>query len=462
MLKILVASADPDFLSAVSRPLAATKDFHVTWAYDGFDIRTMAAESDFAGIIMDLILPGPPVGEICRELRANKDTADIPVLLIAESLEELTAEKTAELGASDFLKKPIFSVTLLKKVRELMSEGRQSGFLADRTNSALGNKTVILQNEGNEILSRIYKRVDRHIDFERDIKTIERVNLILSGNVNVLAYKDLFALDIATAIDMFRMANSIVLGSQSKVAGFSTVLQRIGLIGISENYARLARKKHKTNPTAQALIREHFSFHSLLTACLTEEISALSGRFNHSELYSAGLFHDIGKLFFISYYPDLYQELTKTNPDWKCGLSAAENRSFGIDHADLGAMIFQKLGFSRIIQDACLHDKIVKDQKNSFQNPKSIRIVHTASALSHLLLEKKSDIDLYDDYFEEIKEIIAEFRISLKIVVENSIKRTWYISNLLKTTVAIPPERAGRIYDVLCANRLKKKSPSAS
>lgn len=459
MNKILVASSDPELLSAVSRPLAATKDYHVSWAYDGFDVQSMFGESQYAGIVIEMSLPGPALIEICGEIKAKNP--DIPILLIAESKDEMTSRQAEELNATDFIKKPIFSVTLIKKIKELLTknEGPQAA-------AEIGRETEISEmppanSPENDILSRIYKRLERHINFEKDHAAIERVNLILTKNDNILTYKDLFALDIGTAIDMFRMANSTILGAQSKVTGFSTVLQRLGLKGITENFSKLAKKERKTDPLAQKMIRENFRFHSLLTACLTEEISALSSRFNHSELYSAGLFHDIGKLFFISYYPKIYSEILSANPGWRSELKDTENKVLGIDHAELGSMVFRKLGFSRIIQEACLHEKVAADKKNSFQNPKSVRIIHTADVFSHLILDGKQPVDFNDPYFDIIKETVAEYRVSVKVVIENSIKRIAIIARLLGSQLDFSEETIERVFEAFNLNNLRKKSQTS-
>lgn len=71
-------------------------------------------------ILMDVIMPGANGFDICRQLKLDPETLDIPLVLITglHSKEDRVAGKDA--GADDFLSKPVYPEELLARVRSLM------------------------------------------------------------------------------------------------------------------------------------------------------------------------------------------------------------------------------------------------------------------------------------------------------------------------------------------------------
>lgn len=63
-------------------------------------------------IVLDLMLPGMDGLEICKILKADKNTKNIPVLMLTAKGSEVDQVVGLELGASDYLTKP-FSVKIL-------------------------------------------------------------------------------------------------------------------------------------------------------------------------------------------------------------------------------------------------------------------------------------------------------------------------------------------------------------
>ncbi len=63
-------------------------------------------------IILDLMLPGIDGLEVCKILRSNKETKNIPILMLTAKSTEIDQILGLELGASDYISKP-FSVKVL-------------------------------------------------------------------------------------------------------------------------------------------------------------------------------------------------------------------------------------------------------------------------------------------------------------------------------------------------------------
>jgi len=79
-------------------------------------------------ILLDIIMPGIDGYEVCRQLKANKETKNIPILFITSSTDEESIIKAYGVGAVDYVTKPFRAVELMARVKinlELQSSIRQ-------------------------------------------------------------------------------------------------------------------------------------------------------------------------------------------------------------------------------------------------------------------------------------------------------------------------------------------------
>ncbi|MEM7723832.1 MAG: diguanylate cyclase [Pseudomonadota bacterium] len=71
-------------------------------------------------ILLDVVMPDMSGLDVCRQLKADPATADIPVILITALADRASKMEGLEAGADDFLTKPVDEVTLLARVRSLL------------------------------------------------------------------------------------------------------------------------------------------------------------------------------------------------------------------------------------------------------------------------------------------------------------------------------------------------------
>jgi DNA-binding response OmpR family regulator len=74
-------------------------------------------------IILDVMMPGMDGIELCRRLRQNSSTADVPILILSVRGDPESVESGMSAGANDYLSKPILHHDLVTKVRSILESG---------------------------------------------------------------------------------------------------------------------------------------------------------------------------------------------------------------------------------------------------------------------------------------------------------------------------------------------------
>jgi len=115
MSRILVVDDDTDILS-VMEILLTMKGFEVEVTAKGEN--TIPKINSFKPdlILLDVLISGYDGRTICKQLKANKDTQHIPVIMF--SAHPGAAATITDYGANDFIAKPFDVPHLLRKVNE--------------------------------------------------------------------------------------------------------------------------------------------------------------------------------------------------------------------------------------------------------------------------------------------------------------------------------------------------------
>ena len=113
---ILVIDNDPS-TAAVFKKLLMSKDYHVLTTNSSKESLDIVQRVMLDLIILDLLMPEMDGWQLCTAIREMTRT---PILIISaiESSEIIT--KTLNLGADDYLVKPVSSYTLLAHVKNLV------------------------------------------------------------------------------------------------------------------------------------------------------------------------------------------------------------------------------------------------------------------------------------------------------------------------------------------------------
>jgi len=112
---ILLVDDLPDNLSVLSSILR--EDYRVQLATSGAKALKLVAASSPDLILLDVMMPEMDGYEVCKRLKANPGTCDIPVLFVTSRNQVEDEELGLTLGAMDYIHKPISPLIIKARVR---------------------------------------------------------------------------------------------------------------------------------------------------------------------------------------------------------------------------------------------------------------------------------------------------------------------------------------------------------
>ncbi len=119
MARIVVIEDEPDLQRVLAYNLHEA-GHEVLPAGGGQAGLRLAREHRPALILLDLMLPDMPGTEVCKALKADPETRDIPVLMLTARGEEVDRVVGFELGADDYVTKPFSVRELLLRVQAIL------------------------------------------------------------------------------------------------------------------------------------------------------------------------------------------------------------------------------------------------------------------------------------------------------------------------------------------------------
>ena len=114
--RILVVEDDPGLRMLLLRTLREN-GMEAEGAQDGVAMWSLLEAGDFDLILLDLMLPGVGGLDLCRAVRARAST---PIIIVSARGDELDRVLGLELGADDYLSKPVSHKELLARVRAVL------------------------------------------------------------------------------------------------------------------------------------------------------------------------------------------------------------------------------------------------------------------------------------------------------------------------------------------------------
>ncbi|MFZ9562186.1 MAG: response regulator [Burkholderiales bacterium] len=128
---ILVVDDSPDSLELISSELMKYYEVHVaTGGERCLELARRERRPDL--ILLDVMMPGMDGYEVCRRLKANPETAGIPVLFLTGRTAAEDESFGLEVGAEDYLSKPVNPAVMMARVRTHLRLKAAADYLRDQ------------------------------------------------------------------------------------------------------------------------------------------------------------------------------------------------------------------------------------------------------------------------------------------------------------------------------------------
>ncbi len=96
--------------------ILSQKNYQIAYAQNGEQALNICNRQDFDLILLDIMMPGLDGYEVCRRLKSNPATSEIPVIFLTAKADLDSIIKGFEIGGQDYITKPFNAAELLARV----------------------------------------------------------------------------------------------------------------------------------------------------------------------------------------------------------------------------------------------------------------------------------------------------------------------------------------------------------
>ncbi len=113
---VLLVEDEPD-IAEVLRMTLEKEGFRMDWCASGEQALERVRQGGVDIVLLDILLPGVDGHEVCRRIRKDVATADIPVIMLTSLTDETDLVVGLDMGADDYISKPFSNKELLARIR---------------------------------------------------------------------------------------------------------------------------------------------------------------------------------------------------------------------------------------------------------------------------------------------------------------------------------------------------------
>lgn len=201
--KILIADALATNRIVLKARLASTQH-EILQASGAAETLALARQDRPAAILTAADLPGLPATGLCRALRADPLTRDIPLLLIAATPDAGLRLEALQAGAAEVLARPVDEALLQARLRSLLRERQalDQQALREATAQALGFRDGAADFSGPGLVGLVSQRPDEALRWKRRLQPVTADRLLVIDRDAALTPRD-----VGASPDVFILAS---------------------------------------------------------------------------------------------------------------------------------------------------------------------------------------------------------------------------------------------------------------
>lgn len=128
--KILVVE-DDEYNMKILKKILKDENYKVYTQSDGKDAVEKAKWARVDAVLLDIMMPEIDGFSVCQLLKEDPETRDIPIIMVTAITEGETLKRAFELGAFDYIKKPIDRIEVLARLSAALEYSEQQKKLQD-------------------------------------------------------------------------------------------------------------------------------------------------------------------------------------------------------------------------------------------------------------------------------------------------------------------------------------------
>ena len=157
-------------------------DYHVSVAQSGQEALAAIKRSVPNIVISDIVMPEMDGYELCRRIKADADSQDVPVILLTQLADPKDIIRGLECGADNFITKPYKEEFLLSRMQYILANRRLRGDTVSRMGVEIffgGEKYVITSDRMQVLhllLSTYETTVQKNLELEAAKEAVQQMN----------------------------------------------------------------------------------------------------------------------------------------------------------------------------------------------------------------------------------------------------------------------------------------------
>ncbi|BAZ41797.1 GAF sensor signal transduction histidine kinase [Calothrix sp. NIES-4101] len=224
---ILIVDDHPSNLQVLFTFLE-TQGFRVLAAQNGENALKIAVTSFPDLILLDILMPGIDGFEVCRQLKNNLHTANIPIIFLTALSDTVNKVKGFELGGVDYVTKPIEQQELLARIQTHLTLKKMRQRLALQNKELHQEIYARQQVEGQQdLVKRITEKIRDSLDETQilQIATEELAKVLQTNSCQIELYNS--SQTIATIVYEYSHIFPKSQGMVRKIADFPQLYQQL-------------------------------------------------------------------------------------------------------------------------------------------------------------------------------------------------------------------------------------------
>ncbi|MCF8720476.1 response regulator transcription factor [Nitrospina gracilis] len=172
---ILVVDDDPSIVTLVKQ-LVDQEKYKVISTDDGESAEAIIRSRCPDLVLLDINIPGKNGLEVCRSLRGDKETQNLPIIILSGRTEQVDRNLGLEFGADDYITKPFNSQELLLRVNNVLkrvygSQARNDSLTHGVLTVDFGKHEVQVKNKTIQLTLTEFKLLSSLLDNLGQVKT---------------------------------------------------------------------------------------------------------------------------------------------------------------------------------------------------------------------------------------------------------------------------------------------------